>query len=1125
MVAYLQAQELVWQNPNYKSNDYLVSDTIKLSDFGIIQDKFQVVNQEGQPIPKSDYRLDLTRNEIYFSPIYTGEKITINYFVNPQLAKSVLAKRDSALIISNTKKVDEFHQITSQSNFQKLDLFKGLESKGALSRGIRFGNNQSGSVQSALDLELNGNLSEDITIKAAISDNNVPIETDGYTQKLQDFDKVYVELANKNSHVRAGHIDINHQTDYFNPFTQKVTGLQIGTRLDGEKSATNVYLTGSVTRGEFAKSNFIGQDGNQGPYRLTGLNNELYVIILSGSEKVYIDGILVNRGETNDYVINYNTGEITFTTNRLITSNSRIYVEYLYNSRNYSQLFLFGGISHQSERFKIAGHIYSQSDSKNNTLGSDLSDEEKRILSEAGNDKDKMYSVSAVLTPYDSNKILYKKFQRNGVDIFEYSTNPDDDLYQVTFTYVGQNQGNYKSVNVSQNGRVYEYLEPINSVLQGDYEPVKQLISPKKSQVYTINSEYQFKNNGFLRFDGALSNYDSNLFSSVDDENNIGFAGRIVAQKQFKKNQWDFIPTAEIELLGKNYYTNGRIRSVEFARDFNITNDFLGMQQTWTKLGIEANWNQKFKSLYRFNYLEFQSYYKGFKNELATEFVTTKDEWRAKVNHLSSKATDQNTTFVRYDTEGKRKIGNQFYVGARVFGENNEIDVLAEQSKSILSFKFNEYQLKGGWANSVGQRVDLTLYTRNDDSIRNNRWERIQKSKGIIFNSQLIQKADHQLAFNFHYRNVNYIYENSPNESFIVGNVKWYKAFFKQGLTLNVDYGLGSGVEAQREFQYVKVADGLGIYKWTDYNGDGIEQIDEFEVAEFKDQANYIRVYTNTINYLKTNRNEFYFTTRIRPQQIFQSKNKFLARWSFQQVVSATNSLLKSTRSLEWNPFTDSGLILGKTRNLRSIINFNQGANYKWLSTYIFNKQANQTYVYTGAERRESESNSLLIKYLFNPLFNLQNEVELEKINNYSDLFSSRRFELKNYKISPKLTYQFGKNFTSAIFYGYTHKENLLGIERLNQSDLGLEIQWNETAKTSLLGTFSFIKNDFLGNGDSVVGNQMMEGLRAGNNMVWQLQVQRQISSFLMLNVLYDGRKTEINNPIHTGSVQLQARF
>ena len=101
--------------------------------------------------------------------------------------------------------------------------------------------------------------------------------------------------------------------------------------------------------------NFIGQDGNQGPYRLSGKNNELYVIIISGSEKVFIDGILLERGEQNDYVINYNTGEISFTSNRLITANTRINVEYLYNSRNYSQALLYGGAEYQSEKLNLSG--------------------------------------------------------------------------------------------------------------------------------------------------------------------------------------------------------------------------------------------------------------------------------------------------------------------------------------------------------------------------------------------------------------------------------------------------------------------------------------------------------------------------------------------------------------------------------------------------------------------------------------------------------------------------------------------------------------------------------------------------------------------------------------------------
>ena len=73
-------------------------------------------------------------------------------------------------------------------------------------------------------------------------------------------------------------------------------------------------------------------------------------------------------------------------------------------------------------------------------------------------------------------------------------------------------------------------------------------------------------------------------------------------------------------------------------------------------------------------------------------------------------------------------------------------------------------------------------------------------------------------------------------------------------MRLQAFYELGNGQEAQREFQYLKVTDGQGIYKWTDYNGDGIQQLDEFEIAEYSDLAQYIRVYTNTVKYTPSNK-------------------------------------------------------------------------------------------------------------------------------------------------------------------------------------------------------------------------------------------------------------------------------
>ena len=64
---------------------------------------------------------------------------------------------------------------------------------------------------------------------------------------------------------------------------------------------------------------FTGQEGNQGPYKLRGNNGELYVLVISGSERVFVNGILLTRGENNDYIIDYNAGEVIFTS--LISDN------------------------------------------------------------------------------------------------------------------------------------------------------------------------------------------------------------------------------------------------------------------------------------------------------------------------------------------------------------------------------------------------------------------------------------------------------------------------------------------------------------------------------------------------------------------------------------------------------------------------------------------------------------------------------------------------------------------------------------------------------------------------------------------------------------------------------------
>src|SRR5690606_38941975 len=251
---------------------------------------------------------------------------------------------------------------------------------------------------------------------------------------------------------------------------------------------------------------------------------------------------------------------------------------------------------------------------------------------------------------------------------------------------------------------------------------------------------------------------------------------------------------------------------------------------------------------------------------------------------------------------------------------------------------------------------------------------------------------NHRLDFTGHYRSVDYVYEGIPNENYITGNVRWYKSFFRGGMVVNAFYELGSGVEPQREFEYVKVTDGTGIYKWTDYNGDGLEQIDEFEIAEFQDEANYIRVYTNTVEYVKTNKNGLNISLRLKPKELLNSENEFLGSGMLHGSFQSNNSLLQEEKTLQWSPYVSSDQLLNKSQSLRATLNFNQGGQYKWSSGYTYSQQEGVNYVFTGAESRESKSHLLNAKYSPWENFYFLAEGETVRTQSNSDLFESRRF-------------------------------------------------------------------------------------------------------------------------------------
>lgn len=995
-----------------------------------------------------------------------------------------------------------------------------LNSKGSIIRGITFGNNQGQSVQSSMDLQISGKLSKDVSVLASISDHNLPIQADGYTQTLEEFDKIYMQLNIKDrSILRAGHLDLLDEKTYFGRYQRRSMGLQFQTNF-GTENKTFVDVSAGVARSEFYRIRFQGVEGNQGPYRLTGKNGEQFITIISGSEQVFIDGILMKRGENQDYVINYNTGEITFTSFRPIFKQNFITISYNYANRNYSRFLVTGNVQHEREKVKFGFNWFLENDNKNAPLSLNLSKEDEQILANAGNDQNLMFAPSGTVAEYDVNKILYQLVATPNSSYYEFSTDQSVTLYQVAFTFFGQNLGDYRVKQTTNNGRVFEYV----GTNMGDYKAVRKLPAPQKTQVFSGNAEFLLKE-GKIGADASLSNYDVNLFSSKDANQNTGYAARIFGYKTFTKNSWKGTPSFEYQHINSQFHILDRINDVEFSRDFNLAQEFNQITQNRFIFNFLNQWNNRSFLNYKLNYLDEKNTYRGVKNDLDFGWIKGKFNTKGNFSYLDTKATFQNTKFVRggviseYTTaNGSWAVGGNMEHNVKTFNETQELDV--------TSFSWKEVFVQKKIGDSARTKLLTRVYFRDNDSVRNNSLENMNHILGIMAESQIIKTEKTTLNALIHYRKFYYQYQDLAtnfNQDFVVGNILYNQQLFRNGMRLQAFYELGNGQEAQREFQYIKVTDGQGVYKWTDYNGDGIQQTDEFEIAEYVDLAQYIRVYTNTVNYIPSNKNKVQLALFVNPSVIFNSQNEFLKRWNFNVSLNSQNSFYKRDRVLVLNPFEKNEDQILKNQNLLASAQFNPTDKSGWNGNYRFIANDNLINANFSNEERSQTSNFLNVGYWFSKDFRVDWENSVYHIENASQLFSTRDYILNNFETKPKATYKFTETLQAELSSALRQKARKDGEEFLKTIDLTGSLQW-DWKKTSVRGNFSFINNDFTGNNFSIVGNQMLDGLKPGKNQVWSVFLQQAVNSFIQLNLNYEGRNSG-DRTIHIGSMQVKASF
>ena len=479
---------------------------------------------------------------------------------------------------------------------------------------------------------------------------------------------------------------------------------------------------------------------------------------------------------------------------------------------------------------------------------------------------------------------------------------------------------------------------------------------------------------------------------------------------------------------------------------------------------------------------------------------------------------------------------NNMKVGARYALEEARITAQKTDSVTAQSFSFDIISAYIKTDETRKNKYALQFFTRRDKLPFSKTLADADRSYNINFSAELLSSPKHQFVINTTYRQLqilNSAVSRQQQDKTLLGRAEYSVREWEGALTGNVLYELGAGQEQRRDFAYYEVPAGRGEYAWVDYNNDGIQQLNEFEISPFRDQAKYVRIFIPTNQFVKGAYTTLNYNLAFIPRNLVRRDapsnfTKFVTRFSVQSSVQATRRVLAGDRLIT-KPFgaaINDTTLLSLSTAYGNTLSFNRFSS-KWGADLANIQNSVKALLSYGFESRSVNDWILKLRWNISPSFAFNASTKDGRTKLLTGGLENRNYDLHIQYVEPQLVFINRTVFRQLISYRAEGKKNdpQWGGERSLSQSIQSETKYNVLQNSSLTGRFTYNHIRYKYETNRPVAFIMLDGLLPGSNYLWALDFTKRILGNVELTLQYEGRKPAEVRTIHVGRAAVRALF